>query len=522
MAVITKSTSIAEVLERCASARRIFDQHGLRGCGGVGGPAESLEFFATVHQANLDELLRELNAEIAKPSAAALPFQESIADYIYRRFFKAGVAVVLSIGAFWGAINLLQLAVARGFGRLDMMAPIHAHAHAMIFGWMGLFVMGFAYQSFPRFKNTTLWHPELANLTFYLMLAGIGLRVVAEMLRRGVLAISLASVSAAVEVTAVALFITILICTARKSIEPPVYYEKFIFAAYFWFLVQALLDPILFFAKATAYSQAQMISRVALLDGPLRDMQLLGFGALIIAGVSQRFVPHVYGLQRPPRDLHRPLFILINGALLLDIASYVALRLTGRSVFIYTLELAYVLMLAWAVLLVKQLGIFSRAAQPDRTLKFVRTAFVWLLAAAAMLPFFLPYGFWTRQGFAHDYMAAYHHAYTVGFVSMMIVGIASRVVPILAGLGASRLSRLWGPFLLLNIGCIGRVSLQITADWFPQVAFPLVGLTGFLEVAALSWWGIELWRVMNIAANRPKLLVTPVQPARPQLISIAN
>jgi hypothetical protein len=117
MAVITKSTSIAEVLEPCASARRIFDQHGLRGCGGVGGPAESLEFFATVHQADLDELLRELNAEIAKPSAAALPFQESIADYIYRRFFKAGVAVVLSIGAFWGAINLLQLAVARGFGQ---------------------------------------------------------------------------------------------------------------------------------------------------------------------------------------------------------------------------------------------------------------------------------------------------------------------------------------------------------------------------------------------------------------------
>ncbi len=170
----------------------------------------------------------------------------------------------------------------------------------------------------------------------------------------------------------------------------------------------------------------------------------------------------------------------------------------------------------------KQLGIFSPAAQPDRTLKFVRGAYIWLLAAATMLPFFLPYGLLTGQGFAHNYMAAYHHAYTVGFISMMIVGVASRVVPILAGLDASRLSRLWGPFLLLNIGCIGRVSLQITADWLPQVAFPLVGLTGFLEVAALSWWGIELWRIMSIAAKRPKLFVTPAQPARSQLISIAN
>jgi len=32
----------------------------------------------------------------------------------------------------------------------------------------------------------------------------------------------------------------------------------------------------------------------------------------------------------------------------------------------------------------------------------------------------------------------------------------------------------------------------------PAVAFPLVGLTGFVEFAALLWWGVELWRTMNI------------------------
>jgi quercetin dioxygenase-like cupin family protein len=50
---------------------------------------------------------------------------------------------------------------------LKLLPAIHAHAQAMISGWVGLFVMGFAYQSFPRFKNTTLWRPELANLSFY-------------------------------------------------------------------------------------------------------------------------------------------------------------------------------------------------------------------------------------------------------------------------------------------------------------------------------------------------------------------
>lgn len=522
MTAISQHDSVADVLERCPSARRIFDAKGLHGCGGARGPAESLEFFATVHEVDLDELLRELNAELKNPTQEKYVFQEGLADFIYRRFFKAGVAVVLSLGAFWGAINLLQLALRGKFVQVDLMAAIQAHAHAMIFGWMGLFVMGFAYQSFPRFKSTTLWRPGLANLTFYLMLGGIALRAAAEMLGRGALALSLGAVSAAAEITAVVLFVAILIKTARKSIEPPVHYEKFIFGAYFWFLVQAILDPILFFAKATAASPAQMLHRVSLIDPPLRDIQLLGFGALIIAGVSQRFVPHVYALRRPARDLHRPIFCLINGALVLDIVSYLALRTTGRTVFLYTLELAYALMFLWAVLLVKQLGIFSEPQQRDRTFKFVRAAYIWLLISAAMLPFYLFYGALTGEGFAHNYMAAYHHAYTVGFISLMIVGVAARVVPILAGVDSTKLDQLSGVMALLLVGCTGRVVLQITADWAPRVAFPLVGVTGFLEVAALAWWGIGLWRVMNRSTiERPKLFAHPPAP-KPELVTISR
>ena len=59
MKTITGSTSVAEILKLCPSARPIFDRHGLHGCGGGNGPAESLEFFASVHEADLDALLRE-------------------------------------------------------------------------------------------------------------------------------------------------------------------------------------------------------------------------------------------------------------------------------------------------------------------------------------------------------------------------------------------------------------------------------------------------------------------------------
>lgn len=69
---------------------------------------------------------------------------------------------------------------------------------------------------------------------------------------------------------------------------------------------------------------------------------------------------------------------------------------------------------------------------------------------------------------------------------MMIMGVAGRVVPILAGVDTRRLSNLWGPFLLITVGASGRVLLQIATDFYPNVAYPLVGLTGFVEVAALA------------------------------------
>ena len=191
---------------------------------------------------------------------------------------------------------------------------------------------------------------------------------------------------------ALGLFATILYRTARQSIEPPNRYEKFIFGSVFWLAVGAALSQLFFFAKATAGSERALLARIAVLDGPLRDIQLLGFALLIIAGVSQRFVPMVYGLARPRHDRQTLIFFLINFDLVLNVSSYVGFVTTRKPLFAVALEVAYLLMPLWAVLLVRQLGIFSRPSQSDRTFKFVRTAYLWLLIACSMMPFFLPYG----------------------------------------------------------------------------------------------------------------------------------
>jgi hypothetical protein len=500
MKPFTADTSVADVVRQCPSARRIFDQHGLRGCGGEHGPAESLTFFAGVHQVDLDQLLCELNAELRHPSPA-YRYHESLEDFIYRRFFKAGILIAITLGVLWGAVNLLQIALRGSFLQLSLVPAIHAHAHAMVYGWVGLFVMGFAYQSFPRFKNTKLWRPGLANLSFCLMLSGIGARVVAELLQPAQLGLALGVFAAAAELLAIALFVLILYRTARQSIEPPSKYEKFIFGSLFWLAVGALLSQVFFFAKAFSGTEGELIMRIATLDGPLRDIQLAGFALLIIAGVSQRFVPMVYGLARPRSDRQTLIFVLINVSLVLNVCSYIGLLTTNNPVFAIGLEAAYLLMPVWAVLLVRQLGIFSRPSQPDRTYKFIHAAYGWLLVSCFMMPFFLFYSSFTGQPFAHAYLGAQRHAFTVGFVSFMILGVAGRVTPILAGVDGNHFSRLWVPFVLFNLGCTARVVLQIATD-FTARAYPLLGMTGFVELVALTWWGVEVWRIMNLARGR--------------------
>ncbi|MBI4595735.1 MAG: hypothetical protein HY730_05075 [Candidatus Tectomicrobia bacterium] len=118
-------------------------------------------------------------SETLKSDITEGPFHE---DIIYRRFFKAGIITALSAGALWGAFLLVSIAVKRSFTSISI-HDINAHGHAQVMGWVGLFIMGFAYQAFPRFKQGIdvrtlggLWAP------FILVNVGCTLRVSSQIL----------------------------------------------------------------------------------------------------------------------------------------------------------------------------------------------------------------------------------------------------------------------------------------------------------------------------------------------------
>jgi hypothetical protein len=508
LAQIDETVQIPDLLRLAPGVRPVLDRYGLRGCGGASGPAESLGFFARAHDVPVERLLAEVRESLDRRGAVDAgrpPSPPLLVDAIYRPFFKAGIAVVLTFGAVWGAYLLLRIGWTGRFAAAGL-HEVNAHGHAQIFGWVGLFVMGFAYQAFPRFKHATLAFPGLAWASLGLMLIGLVGRSLGEPLAASLQAAGpVAIVSAWLEVAAIGLFAWVIAATWRTAGKGLAFYDYYILASLGWFAVQAVAEAVYLAATLSAAGREELLALVATWQGAIRDAQIHGFALLMILGVSQRILHHFYGLRAPSPRVSVGALVCLNLAVLGEIAGLVLMR--GDSHAWAALWYASVLLLTGAVVvLVWDWRVFGRATETDRSLKFLRTAYVWLLVSLAMLlllpahhlllPWLAPTSDAAAIGFSHAYYGAIRHAITVGFVSLMIVGVAARVVPTLNGVDIRRLTPLWGPFLLLNLGCTLRVVAQTLTD-FTDAAFVVAGFSGLLEVTGLALWGVHLWLVMD-------------------------
>jgi hypothetical protein len=382
---LNESVQIPDLLRRAPGARPVLDRYGLRGCGGEWGPAESLGFFARAHDVPIERLLCEVRECLAdRPDPSTVKSDSTqLADTIYRPFFKAGIAVVLTLGAAWGAYLLVRISLTGHFSAAGL-HEVNAHGHAQIFGWVGLFVMGFAYQAFPRFKHASLAFPGLAVTSLVLMLVGIVGRSVCEPLA-GSLAWAgpVAVASAWTEVAAITVFVWVILATWRAAGKGLALYDYYILASLGWFVVQAIAEAVYLAATLAAASRADLLALVTTWQGAIRDAQIHGFALLMILGVSQRILHHFYGLPAASPGWSLVGLVGINLAVTCEIAGLV---LMGTARFWAALWYAGALLLAVIVVtLVWAWRVFGRAAEPDRSLKFLRAAYSWLLISLGML-----------------------------------------------------------------------------------------------------------------------------------------
>jgi hypothetical protein len=156
--------------------------------------------------------------------------------------------------------------------------------------------------------------------------------------------------------------------------------------------------------------------------------------------------------------------------------------------------------------------------------RFSRTAYVWLGVAAALL-----LGLRMAQAVGgvsplaeHAFGGASRHALTVGFVSMMIVGVAWRILPIFSGAPRAHPALLTAVFGLLLTGNTLRVGGQVAAGLWGGGWYALMGLSGWLELAAVALFATDVLRLLRATPAREELpevgdavevsLVAPVGP----------
>ncbi|NUQ61856.1 MAG: NnrS family protein [Pirellulales bacterium] len=431
---------------------------------------------------------------------------------LYRPFFRAGIAVVLTLGAAWGALLLLRIAWAGSFTAIGLQ-EINAHGHAQIFGWVGLFVMGFAYYGLPRLKQVPLAHPRMAQASLWLMGVGLVVRsgfqaAVAGWAGFGVPAV----LGSLAEIAAIGILVWVVLGTLGSATTALEVLDDYVLTALGWFFVQAVLEAVYFTATLLAPGTAELLWLVATWQGPLREIQIHGFAMLMILGVSQRLLPELYGLKQPSKARSLTSLVVLNAALIGVVAGLVLMRLSGHA-WAALWYLSVLVMVAATVALVWGWGLFGRVERSDRSLKYVRAAYVWLFISLAMLALLPAHQFgllaWlapesraAEMGFSHAYYGAIRHGVTVGFVSMMIMGVAARMVPEFQGIRGDGLGPLWMPFLLVNAGCAIRVLSQTWTD-FAAPAFSVAGPSGLLELTGLAIWGVHLWRIMDQHVELP-------------------
>jgi len=517
---VNAGTHLPDLFDACPEARAVFNRYGLRGCGGERGPAETVEFFARAHGVDLDTLLAEVrevvnDADIRRHAQEQLDAdtRPRLADSIYRPFFLAGLLVILTVGAGWGVLLLLKIGGGGSFTGVTV-HEVNAHGHAQIMGWVGLFIMGFAYQAFPRMWQVELPSPRLALGSLAGVVIGIASRATAMMFTGSVWALPLHNIGVALQVVAVAIFLAIIITAFVRSGQRMAPSAAFILTALGFFFIQTLFSGWHIAMLMGAPTREALLEQIATYQAPLRDVQIHGMAMLMIFGVGLRMFPALFGFMevRPRRAWWA--YGLLATAVVLEVGLFLAYRATESRAFAAAMLAPWLMLPAGAWLLIggwKPWRSVGGQGETDRSRKFVRAAFVWLFVSFGLLLAMPGYLAAYEGVFSHAYHGAIRHAITVGFVSMMIMGMGAKVVATLNGLDTRQLTALWGPFIFVNTGCLLRVTLQVATDWTPG-AFPIIGVSGALELIGLGWWAAHLVGMMIKGRKTPEERHEPPPP----------
>jgi hypothetical protein len=496
---IDRNMTVKEVLDQYPETARVFKKHNLLIVGKSCGPHEPMAFFTKAHGVEYDQFAQELEASISeKPEKIDLIEIDPslIGDTIYQKFVKTAIIISVTTGCLYGAIKLFQVGLGGSFDVLSKKA-IQMHGSSQLVGWVGLYIMGFFYFILPRLKGTTLVGRKWANFSFYLVLAGLIIRALFYNLEKSDTPLY-PFIAGILDTGAATLFLGVCLKTLLQSTEPKGIQDNFILAGIIWFLISGIIYSIL---------NLQLYLGIFKTENPLIagsvppylfsawvHLFLMGFVFNFIFGVSSKTMSSF--LDTPPvrEGVIRKFFWIYNIAL----TGYVISALT-RVQTIYFITLLLIAHFTWMFILSlrvfeKKVGDLDDVRMDRSHERFIRVGYAWLTISLGIALFQLmakdPYALHMLRGAAN-------HGYTVGFVTMLMIGYSMKMIPVFTGnqIWSSALTN-W-TFWLLNIGNTTRIGFEILSITKNPTIHHIVGFTGFLEVTALILFGINIWVTMT-------------------------
>jgi heme/copper-type cytochrome/quinol oxidase subunit 1 len=504
---ITQDMLVKDVNIKYPICREVFKKYGIGGCGGEYGPPEPIDFFAKAHNVNLGDLIRDLekaaeesNVTSSQPIDLKQETEEELDEKrlnkLYKLFIKAALVFTLTGGTLFGVIALTWIAVTGSY-KAPFYALTQAHGHMQTFGWVILFIMGVGYYVIPKFKMSRLRHTSLAYLSFVLMVSGIIIRGVFQPLVSNNIFGYLVALSGHIELIATLIFTYLIFQTIKTSKEKNEFFDKYIMASVIYFIGLIIFNFIL--------TLNLFKSNTNIVIEPYNSMFLfitfLGFITMMILGVSARILPHFMGLAEPNSKLLNISFYLFNLGIILNVFN----SYFGETFYYNRLNfISYLLIFHGMMFFIMGIKLFSKpivklhiTGVDNSYMWFIKLSYAWFAVAISMIFFGSLYQYKTGQLLPHFYIGAYRHAITVGFITTIIMGVAYRILPIFNGtnLYSNKIMKI--SFWLIFFGNIARVGFQLGTGHFGDIAFRLMGISGYLELAALSLFSYNIVKTLN-------------------------
>ena len=396
------------------------------------------------------------------PSAARLmnlavlppPGGEPSSWTISRRLLKASLWCTFTLGASFGAVNLLTIHLALG-----PVPPAHnwVHASFQVIGFVLMFLIGLAYQVVPRSRGVPLAATSLARATLPLLLGGLVLRMYGQFgpLLPGTPAALLAG---GLAILAGIFSFAIVLAATWRAAPParPAAGVAGIAAGTLWWLVAG----VLLVAEGMRAVSARDADLGARYNEAFYTAALIGGAMSWIQAMFRRIGAATFGLRAPDTGLLTFALVLWQlGAAAATLGACLPPGLAADQLFDAGLLglAAGTLVFVWGA---RILSPPARRPDPSHVVpapvrRTVRLAFVALLLFATLATIHAASEL-TGHVLSRLIWDGARHALALGCITPLILGLGSFIVPRLAGAPLRRTRWRSTGLALIGIGLLGR------------------------------------------------------------------